>query len=285
MISTGMARVLDTIPAFEAFARKAFLESPVVRDQLWAERYEGAHPEVFEAFYARMPSRDGRAALVADLSRVRQRVHEAAPVVAGLVDQVEPAVAGAMGLPGSPAPGHVLMVGPMSTDALVGRLDGEVTLFHCLEWFTSAEGARILVAHEDAHAYHEMALGDALPSPPPEDPAWTAFSEGLALCVSEAAVPGRPEQDYYWYGHEAFADWLPWCQEHADELLGQFGEAVDEPGATERFFGGGLVEGRWRVGFFVAHRLVQAAGRPLPELVAMSPDEGRALVRGGLAAR
>jgi len=273
-----VARILDISSDFDAFARQAFLESPVLREGLWRERYEGAHPEVFEAFYAEQESTEGRAALVRELSKVRRRVGEATPVMRQLIEELDPAVQKALGLSRDPSPRHVLLVGPYSTNAVVGRLGGEVTLFHCLEWFNSPEGARVVVAHEAVHAWHEVTLGER----PPEDVAWTTFYEGVAIQASRELVPGRDEYDYFWYGHAGFEDWLPWCREHTDELLGRLRESLDDPGATETFFGAGLVEGRWRVGYFLADVLVGGLGRSLPELVAMSVDEAQEAIRGAL---
>jgi hypothetical protein len=275
-----VARILDTTPSFEAFARSAFLESPHVREAWWEERYEAAHPEAFAAFYAVEPERDGRAALAGDLSRVRQVANRAAPVMSRLITEVEPEVAGALGMETSPLPRHVLMVGPMSTNAAVGCIDGEVTLFHCLEWFQDGEGARVLVAHEDAHAFHRTRLD----GPVPADAAWTAFYEGLAARVSRAVVPGRPEEDYFWYGREGFSAWLPWCREHRDELVERFRTTLDDPETGETFFGSGLIDGRWRVGYYLADDLVGRLGRSLPDLVAMTADEGRSAVRDALSA-
>lgn len=274
-----MPRILDTAPDFDAFARSAFLESPAIREQLWEERYEGAHPEVFAAFYERHGSTDNRASLVRDLSTVRNRVREAAPVERRLIEEVEPVVQEALGVPATPSPQHVLLVGSFSTNADVGRLNDEVTLFHCLEWFHSEEGMRVLVAHEDTHAWHQIALDV---TPPEDDPAWMAFYEGVAIAASRAVVPARPEEDYFWYGHEGFADWLPSCREHQDELLERFRSGLDDPASVETWFGSGLVDGRWRVGYFVADVMVERLGRPLPELVAMSVDEGSAAVREAL---
>ncbi len=251
----------------------------MLREQLWRERYEGAHPEVFQAFYAEQETTEGRAALVRELSKVRRRVGEAAPVLKQLIEELDPAVQKALGLPASPSPMHVLLVGPYSTNAVVGRLDGDVALFHCLEWFNSPEGARVVVAHEGAHAWHEVALAQV----PPDDAAWTTFYEGVAIQASRMLVPGRDEYDYFWYGHAGFEEWLPWCQEHRQEVLQRLRESLDDPAATETFFGSGLVEGRWRVGYFVADVVVAGLGRSLPELAAMSVDEGRDAVRTALA--
>jgi hypothetical protein len=277
----AMARILDTTPAFEEYARTAFLDPPALRESQWRERYEGAHPEVFAAFYADQPDTSGRAALVRELSRVRQLAREAAPVVGGIIEDLEPAVAAALGVDLPPEPQHVLMIGPHTTNAVVGRLDGGVALFHCLEWYFSEDGARVLVAHEDAHALHELALGLR---PPQDDAAWLAFSEGLAIAVSRVAAPDLPEADYFWYGYGGFEEWLPWCRENRADLLQRFGAALDDPAASETWFGGGLVEGRWRVGYFVADELVTALGRPLPELAALTVDDARAAITEAVAA-
>jgi len=271
-----MADILDTSPAFEAFARAAFVESPVVREQLWRDRYEGTHPDVFEAFYDGHGTTEGRSAVVRDLSSVRNRVRDAAPVERRLIEEVEPAVCEALGLAPEPAPRHVLLVGSFSTDADVGRLDGAVTLFHCLEWFHGEDGMRLLVAHEDTHAWHEIAL-DVVP--PEDDAAWLAFYEGMAIAASRAVVPGRPEEEYFWYGHGGFADWLPWCEEHRDNLLDRFKSDLDDPAAVDPWFGAGLVESRWRVGYYVADQLVKRLDRPLPDLVTLSVEEAQEAIR------
>ena len=271
-----MARIIDTAPTFDDFARRAFLESPLIRERLWEERYEGEHREVFDAFYAGSGTTIGRSNLVRDLSTVRSRVRDAAPVERRLVEELEPAVQAVLGLPPEPAPQHVLLVGSFSVDAEVGRLGDEVALFHCLEWFHGEEGMRVLVAHETTHAWHEIALGVV---PPEDDLAWMAFYEGTATEASRQVVPGRPAEQYYWYGHGGFADWLPWCEEHQDDLLARFAADLGDPAAVETWFGGGLVEGRWRVGYYVADLLVGRLGRPLPELVTMPVEEASAAIR------
>ncbi len=274
-----MADIVDTSPAFDAFARVAFLESPAMRERLWIDRYEGAHPDVFAAYYDGHGTTEGRAGVVRDLSTVRTRVRAAVPVERRLIEEMEPAVQAALGLPASPAPRHVLLVGSFSTDADVGRLDDEVTLFHCLEWFHEEEGMRLLIAHEDTHAWHEIALGSA---PPEDDAAWLAFYEGMAIKATRTVVPDRPEVEYFWYGHGGFADWLPWCEEHRDDLLTRFADDLDDPAAVETWFGAGLVDNRWRVGYYVADQLVRQLDQPLPDLVAMSVDQGRSAIRAAL---
>ncbi len=274
-----VARLLDTLSGFEAFAKKAGLEAPYVREGIWKDTYEAAYPEVFDAFYASDGDPSGRTAVVRELSRVRQRVERATPVVREAIEEVEAALPELLGLSSDRTPQHVLMVGTFTTNACVGRLDDDVCVFHCLEWFQSPEGAKVLVAHETTHAWHELALGLRLPQ---DDAAWVAFSEGVAIIGSRALVPDRPEIDYFWYGHPEVETWLPWCREHRQDLLDHFRASLDVPETVENYFGGGMIEGQWRVGFYLADELVRSLGRPLPALVAMSVEEGRAAVRQAL---
>jgi hypothetical protein len=274
-----VARIIDTTPAFEDFAKKAFLDPPLIRDGKWRSLYEGSHPEVFEAFAAAAGPPQGTNPLVRELSRVREQAANGARAMKQIIEEVDPSLAKALGVARGRSPVHVLLVGRFSTNAAVGRLDGDVALFHCLEWYQSPESSKVMVAHEGTHAWHELLLE----APPPEDDAaWMAFSEGLAVRVSRSVVPDRPEEDYFWYGHPGFEDWLPWCQEHRDQLMERFAASLDEPRAVEAFFGGGLVDGKWRVGYFVADQLVAGLGLGFAEMAGMSPDEGSAVIRDAL---
>ncbi|MBA2279625.1 MAG: hypothetical protein H0W25_00080 [Acidimicrobiia bacterium] len=109
-----------------------------------------------------------------------------------------------------------------------------------------------------------------------------AFSEGLAIQASRRARPGQLDDDYFWYGHAGFEDWLSWCGERKDELVERFAAELDVVGSAETWFGSGLVDGKWRVGYFVADQLVAGMNRTLPELVAMDPAGGRAAIRAAL---
>jgi hypothetical protein len=268
--------VLDITPSFLTFARKAGLESPLIREQLWRELYVDAHPDVFDGFFSTHGAPEGAHAVVRQLSKVRARIEEAREPVRAAVEDLDPIVQESLGIDGDEAPLHVLMVGTLSANAAVGRVEGRVALFHCLEWFQSAAGSRTLVAHEGTHAWHEIALGSAGPQ---EDLAWMTFYEGLALRASREIVPGRPEDEYFWYGHEGFEEWLPWCKEQRSELISLFRGALDDPAGVEQFFGSGLVEGRWRTGFFVADFLVGKLERSLDELAAMSVEEAARAIR------
>lgn len=271
---THAPRLLDTTPAFEQFAKKAFLEPPVVRTDLWHRHYEAVHPEVIRAL-ADECGELSVPAVVRSLSHVRRLANEAGKVMPELIGEVEPAVQQVLDVAGDPRPLHVLAVGAFAANALVTRLGDDVALLHCLEWYSGPGAARVLIAHEDTHAWHRLVA----PQPDADDLAWRAFAEGLAVRASRAAVPDRPDGEYFWYGVEGFDDWLPWCRDNRDMLLQRYTEALDDPDAVEAFFGGGFVEGRWRVGFFVADEVVGQLKADLPELVRMGPDEGRTAVR------
>ncbi len=273
-----MALIRNTIPDFQRFAARALAEEEGTRQRLWDELYRAAHPDVFATFFGGHGSRDGIPALVRRLRGLRGRVQEAVSVLPQVIEEVEPLVRRTLQMAEPPAPLHVLMVGTFSANAFVDRLDDAVAVFHCLEWFAGLDPSRVLVAHEDTHAWHEIGLGPT----PERDPAWTAFAEGLAIHVSRTVVPERPEDEYFWYGLGGFEDWLPWCRENRDLLRERFRERLDDEDAVEAFFGGGLVEDRWRVGFFLADELVRELDVPLPELVRMSVEEGRRALRSTL---
>lgn len=224
------------------------------------------------------------AAMVKELSGIRTRVREAGPVMTDIIGELDPRLGSLMGLRPEPSPVHVLMVGTFTTNSAVGRIGGDVAVFHCLEWFQTVEGTRVLVAHEGSHGWHEIALELAGEAAPKDDLAWMVFSEGLATQVSRAAVPDAAEIDYFWYGHPEAQGWLPWCEGHLDELRKHVRASLDIPEAVETFFGGGLVDGKWRVGYYLADRVVAGLGRSLPELVAMRVDEARDAVRAALSA-
>lgn len=275
-----MARIIDTLPDFHRFAGMALNSQDADLASLWEQRYRSAHPDVFAA-YDQVTGWDGSPdAVLGQLAGVRARVQEAAGIVPDLIEQVEPALRDLLGAERVGDPVHVLLVGGFQANAFVTRLDGDVAVVHCLEWFAGEEPARVLVAHEGTHALHRLVLDRE----PPDDPAWTTFYEGVGVRASREVVPERPEEDYFWYGLEGFEEWLPWCREHRSELRGHLADRLDDPAATEDLFGAGFVEGHWRTGFFLADELVGDSDATLEELVRLDVDAGRALIREALDA-
>lgn len=272
------------MPAFDTFAENAWLENRFQREVLWKEQYRGAYPDVFAGLEEAVPGvSKGVAAMVRELSKVRSRAQEAGPVMRQVIEEIDPTLPTLMGVPSQSEPVHVLMVGAFTTNSAVGQLGDDVAVFHCVEWFQTPAGARALVGHEGAHAWHRLALQRAgQKAPGDEDLAWTIFSEGLATQVSRAAAPDLAEIDYFWYGHPQMEDWLPWCDAHADDLRRQLASEREAPETAEVFFGAGMIDGRWRVGYHVADRLVAGLGRSLPELVALPVEDARQLVIAAL---
>ncbi|HUQ64433.1 MAG TPA: hypothetical protein VM121_11820 [Acidimicrobiales bacterium] len=272
-----MAHLLDTTADFDTFARKVGLDTPLEREVQWKARYESAYPLVFRAFYTGGGSPDGRPAVARELSRIKRRVAEAAPVMRAHIEEIDPVLGETLGMPPDPSPLHVLMVGTFSTNAVVAKVGDDIAVLHCLEFYQTPEGAKVLVAHEATHAWQRLATGDE--QPPETDPGWLAFSEGVATRASRELVPGVDETDYFWYGHPEVEDWLPWCQENRDKLLERFAGGFDESWTYEAFFGAGRVDDHWRVGYFVADEIVRRIDKPLSELVKMGVDEGKAEVK------
>lgn len=279
-----MPRILDTLPAFQEFARRAFLEAPAIRETIWEEVYAGAHPEVFACLHDRFG--DGSlAAVVRDLSRIRRRVEQGHEVIGEVIEEVDPAVAELLDtIHLDPGPLHVLLVGTLATNAFVDSLDGDVAVFHCLEWYTGRGSTRVLTAHEDTHAWHRLLLPDQPQEA--EDLLWALFVEGMAIQVSRRLAPDQPEEYHFFYGVEGFEEWLPWCRDNHDMLLAGFRDALDAPeeDVYTRYFGGGFVEGHWRVGFYLADAVVGGLGREPAELARMRPAEAHEAVRRALDA-
>lgn len=275
-----MARIINTIPDFHAFAGRALDADEDEREQLWERRYRDANSEIFDAFFAGYGERDGLAKVLSQLAGVRRRVQAASSQMPDIIEDVEPDVRQLLDAHDQSEPIHVLLVGTMSANAFVAPLGDQLAVFHCLEWFADARSAKVLVAHEDAHAWHRRLLGD---HPDEDDAAWMAFYEGLAVQASRQVVPERLEDDYFWYGVAGFEDWLDWCREHRTLLLGHFREALsgdkavgrDAGDPVEVFFGAGFVEGRWRTGFFIADELVASLDTELSELARWDVDEAR----------
>jgi hypothetical protein len=270
----GATRLLDTTAAFEQFAKQAFLQPMPLRTDLWHREYEGAHPEVFEALRKECGEL-AVTAVVRNLSQVRKMADEAGSKMPELIEEVEPSVQQALDAPDTDRPLHVLVVGTYTANALVTEIGDDVALLHCLEWYSGPESARVLIAHEDTHAWHRLITR----WPKADDLAWRAFAEGLAVRISREVVPDRPEEEYFWYGVKGFEHWLPWCRDNRDELLQRFHDALDDPDAVDAFFGAGFVDGHWRVGFFLADELVGRLETPLRDLVRWSSDDARGAIR------
>ncbi len=279
-----VTEIIDTTPAFEEFAAEAALESPVFREKLWRERYEGAYPDVFEGYYATLGSRARPTRMVRELAAVRRRVRAYTAILQQVIEDIDPIVRDLVQAPLSPAPVHVLMVGTGATNAIVGRLCGRVAVYHCLEWTQPAAAARVLTAHESTHAWQQTFPN--VEAPKPTDLAWLMFWEGVAIQTSRIAVPDRPEQEYFWYGLAGFETWPDWCRARRVQLrerilLGIDGSTEAEAEA-EAMFTGQVAGEPSRTGYFVADDIVGGLRRTLPELARTRVADARSAVRVAL---
>lgn len=300
-----MARIRNTLPDFQRYAGNALEGDARKRSELWEQEYLARHEDVLGPLLPQDgDTRTGISKLVRQLRGIRARAQEAAAIVPGLIEEVEPEVRSLLDAGDAEEPLHVLLVGTMGANALVTAVDGDLAVLHCVEWYAGEAPERVLIAHEDTHAWHRRRLGDGDPLPE-DDLAWTAFYEGLAVRVSREVVPDRPEEEYFWYGIEGFEDWLEWCRDNQDLLWSRFRDALDAAEApndgdhgddgdvddgdaddgVHRFFGAGLVEGRWRTGFFLADELVGGFEAEPAELCRMDVDEARELIRDAVRNR
>jgi hypothetical protein len=78
-------------------------------------------------------------------------------------------------------------------------------------------------------------------------------------------------------------DWVPWCRQHTASLGERVRAAADDRAAVDTFFGAGLVDGQWRVGYHLADRLVADLGATLPELAALPVEDACRAVSDALA--
>jgi len=122
-----VARLLDTIPSFLAYAKRAAPEAPWLRENLWKEQYHSAHPKVFKA-YAVHQGEPAPRHLSHRLYTVRQTVERAAALWPAILEEAEPRVRKLLEAEEVVSPLHVLMVGTFTTNAFVGRLGSEAAV-------------------------------------------------------------------------------------------------------------------------------------------------------------
>ena len=275
-----MPKIIDTSKTFDAFAASVEMETPLIREMRWRDSYEAEYPDVFAAFYTAQGSRDRPAGMLHNVSRVRMHVQQAATALPAIVEEIDAAVGQALGFEPDEGPVHVLLVGTAGANAVVGRLGDDVAVFHSLEWYQAPEPARVAAAHETAHGWHELHLT----GPQPLDNAgWPVFEEGLAVHTSRAVVPGRPEEEYFWYGLEGFEGWAQWCVDNRQKLRHRLHHALSDASKLGDMFGSGTVGGHHRTGYHLADALIAEMNRPLPELARLAPEDAAEAIRNAVA--
>ena len=193
--------VRDLVPAFLEFWAKA-VQEPQRRLELWDE-YVAANPDVLNDAARNGSTVDPKQVLAGYGGRedlIRANAPRATEWITTAFDLVAPALAAAdVELPA------VAMVGLGTSNGWVSEVDGRCTLFLAVEQIADLDGARILAAHELAHA-----LQLPLPERPwPEDGTLgeTVYAEGFATALTRELLPQYGLAEHLWFG-TGYENWL-----------------------------------------------------------------------------
>ena len=89
----------------------------------------------------------------------------------------------------------IVFVGLFGANGFQDLMGGMPTLFLALERIPDTMALDLLIAHEVAHAFHSDLRSGTWDD---HEPLQAVFSEGLAVHVSQLAVPGLPLEEYLW---------------------------------------------------------------------------------------
>ncbi|MBP1782551.1 hypothetical protein J3R08_002401 [Micromonospora sp. HB375] len=214
MPPTDLLLVRDLVPDFLACAERSGPPEP------WTSRYLAGHPDVVRAL-----RRDGgwsdAAGVAAALDGLRDRATELAAraeTVRALLPGGVAAVADALGWSGDGGPVEcVVLVGRNRANGWAGELNGRYALFLAVEQLGPPEDLDLLVRHEAAHVVHDR--GAAIRDWPEYGVANALFTEGLATQVTAELDPGRPDEEYLWFGRPGHRQWLDECRRRWPEIL------------------------------------------------------------------
>ncbi|WFF09699.1 hypothetical protein O7622_14595 [Micromonospora sp. WMMD1076] len=216
MPPTDLLRVRDLVPDFLARAEGRRSASP----ESWSAHYLAAHPDVVRAL-----RRDGGWSDAAGVASVLDGLRDRAADLAARAETVRAllpggvaAVAGALGWSGDGGPVEcVVLVGLNQANGWAGELNGRYALFLAVEQLGPPEDLDLLVRHEAAHVVHDR--GAAIRDWPEYGVANALFTEGLATQVTAELDPGRPDEEYLWFGRPGHRQWLDECRRRWPEIL------------------------------------------------------------------
>lgn len=228
MPSAELLRVRDLVPDFLACLDEC-AEAPVATwPDRWRSRYLGRHPEVFRAV-----DRDGEWSGAQGLSKIMIGLRDGAAELAARAEAVRallPAgvtvVGDAMGWAGDGRPIEcVVLVGLHRANGWADILDNRLALFLAVEELGPPGDDWLLVLHELAHVIHDRQA--AIRDWPDYGVANTLLVEGLATQVSAELDPGRPDEEYLWFGRPGYRPWLDDCRRRWPEILDRIRADLD----------------------------------------------------------
>ncbi|MEV0459121.1 hypothetical protein [Catellatospora methionotrophica] len=198
--------VRDLVPAFLGFWQQAADAPPDRQTRLWRE-YAARHPEVADDVTRGGGEPDPGPAL-ARYPELIGRITANAPLAAGWIAEAYRLVAPLLRAEDRTVP-CVSMVGLARSNGWVSEVSGRHTLFLAVEQIPGADAARILAAHEMAHAL-QLPL-PATPWPQHGPLGQAVFAEGFATLLTAELLPEYGLAEHLWFGpgHDA---WLHECE-------------------------------------------------------------------------
>ncbi|MGC4942856.1 DUF2268 domain-containing putative Zn-dependent protease [Kribbella sp. DT2] len=274
--------VRNLVPGFLEFWRAAAGQTTEQQLVLW-EQYAVRHPEVVDDLRRSGREPEPREALELYpkvIDRIEANVDAGSAWVAEAAELVMPALeATHLELDA------VVMVGLGTANGWVSGFGGRTTLFLAVERIPDATAARILAAHELAHAVQ-------LPLP---EVAWTddgplgqwIYSEGFATAFTAEQLPQYGLVEHLWFG-SGYDDWMADClrvlpeaeaailadlESTGDDVIGRYLTRNHESPFPDR------------IGYLVGTRLVQELRRTYswPELARWSAERAQTEVRRALS--
>lgn len=228
MPSTELLRVRDLVPDFLACLDECAGTPTATWPERWRSRYVGQHSDVFQAL-----DRAGDWSDADDLTGILRALRDRSDDLAARADAVRvllpdgvTAVCDALGWsdPGDPVE-CVVLVGLHRANGWADTLDGRYALFLAVEEIGPPGDDRLLVLHEAAHVVHDRLAG--IRDWPEHGVANALLTEGLATQVSAEADPGRPDEDYLWFGRTGYRSWLDECRRRWPEIVGRVRADLD----------------------------------------------------------
>ncbi|WP_144123478.1 hypothetical protein [Catellatospora sichuanensis] len=276
------ALVRDLVPAFLDFWRQAADAPPARQLILWRE-YAARHPEVVGDVTRDGGEPDPGPALVR-YPELIGRITANAPLAAGWIEQAARLVAPVLQAEDRTVR-CVSMVGLAKSNGWVSKVDGRHTLFLAVEQVPHATAARILAAHEMAHAI-QLPM-PATPWPQDGPLGHGIFAEGFATLLTTELLPEYGPAEHLWFGpgHE---DWLAECEQVLSAAQAEILACLDstDPDTQRRYLtlnaGHHLPD---RIGYLVGVRALEQLRRAYtwPELARWDTDRAMAELRRVLA--